>query len=356
MNRRPPADQDLPAQAMADLVKAVARPADPLAVRIQADADAADRAVREIPPRRGGATRGAGRAPRAPMPRVFRGSTAQVQGLYPWLHGAPLPQAGAYLGVDCLSGAAFSCHPVEWLRHGLISNPNLLVTGVPGAGKSATIKALALRLMAYGVATFVVGDIKNEYTPLARALGVTPVELGPGLGNRLNPLDAGPLGENLPADAELLRERLGEIHRRRLTLLSSLVMMRLARALEPTEEAALSLAIRHASGEADAATTLIDPTIPQVWQLLRDPVSDMARELRVRQHGVDELRDMIRPLTDALGDMVTGSLSGLFDGATTVRLDFDAPMQTVDLSRLDGRGDETVAMTLACVSSWGQSA
>jgi type IV secretory pathway VirB4 component len=285
---------------------------------------------------------------------VFRGSTAQVQGLYPWLHGAPLPASGAYLGVDCLSGAAFSCHPVEWLRQGLITNPNLLVTGVPGAGKSATIKALALRLMAYGVATFVVGDIKNEYAPLARALGVTPVELGPGLGNRLNPLDAGPLGENLPTEHDVLRERLGEIHRRRLTLLSSLVTMRLGRALDPTEEAALSLALRHASGEADAATTLADPTIPQVWQLLRDPDAEMARELRTA--GAAELRDMIRPLTDALGNMVTGSLSGLFDGPTTARPDFSAPLQTVDLSRLGGRGDEAVAMILTCVSSWGQAA
>jgi type IV secretory pathway VirB4 component len=284
---------------------------------------------------------------------VFRGSTGQVQGLYPWLHGSALPAAGAYLGVDCLSGASFSCHPIEWLRLGLITNPNLLVTGIPGAGKSATIKALALRLMAYGVRVFVVGDIKNEYAPLARALGVTPVELGPGLATRLNPLDAGPLGEQLPSDAEQLRQRLAEIHRRRLTLLSTLVTMRLDRTLAPTEEAALSLAIRHASGEAGAASTLADPTIPQVWQLLRDPVPEMATELRVRP---DELREMIRPVTDALGTMVTGSLSGLFDGPTTVRPDFAAPIQTVDLSRLHGRGDATLAMTLACVSSWGQAA
>ncbi len=364
VNRRPPTDQDLPTQAMADLVRAAAaKPAELLPVEPAADAELTQPNRRrrsaddsEIPARRGHPGRGAGRAPRVPLPRVFRGSTAQVQGLYPWLHGRPLPPVGAYLGVDCLSGASFSCHPVEWLRRGLVTNPNLLVTGVPGAGKSATVKALALRLMAYGVATFVVGDVKNEYAPLARALGVTPIELGPGLGNRLNPLDAGPLGENLPADPELLRDRLGEIHRRRLTLLSSLVTMRLGRGLYPTEEAALSLAIRHASGQADAATALHDPTIPQVWQLLRDPVPEMARELRVRQHGVDELRDMIRPLTDALGNMVTGSLSGLFDGPTTVRPDFDAPLQTVDLSRIDGRGDETVAMTLACVSSWGQAA
>lgn len=324
---------------------------------------APDREV--VPPRRGWARPDAGRAPRLPAAPVFRGSTGQLQGLYPWLYGASMPPAGAYIGVDCLAGGAFAAHPVEWLHRGLIVNPNLLVTGVPGAGKSATIKALALRLMTYGVRCFVLGDLKNEYAPLARALGVEPLELGPGLRARLNPLDAGPLGDNLPADRDRLRERLAEIHRRRLTLLSSLLVMRLGRNLSPTEEASLSLAIHHASGHpsGDLESTagqvnwgahLASPTIPQVWDLLRDPLPDMARELRV--HGTSELREMIRPVADALGNMVRGSLSGLFDGPTTVQLDFAAPIQTVDLSRLNGRADETVAMTLACVSSWGQAA
>jgi type IV secretory pathway VirB4 component len=279
-----------------------------------------------------------------------------------------MPPAGAYIGVDCLAGGAFSCHPIEWLHRGLIVNPNLLVTGVPGAGKSAIIKALAARLMAYGVRCFILGDIKNEYAPLARAVGVEPVELGPGLRARLNPLDAGPLGDNLPADRDGLRERLAEIHRRRLTLLSSLLVMRLGRNLSPTEEAALSLAIHHASGRRDGwpekaagqaergASRLASPTIPRVWDLLRDPLPEMAEELRVPGRSTGELREMIRPAADALGNMVRGSLSGLFDGPTTVSMDFAAPIQTVDLSRINGRADETVAMTLACVSSWGQAA
>lgn len=287
---------------------------------------------------------------------MFRGSTGQVQGLYPWLYGASLPPVGAYLGVDCLSGGAFSCHPIEWLRRGYVTNPNLLITGVPGAGKSATIKAIAHRLMAYGVKTFVPGDLKNEYAKLARAVGVKPVELGPGLSARLNPLDAGPLGQHLPADPHQRRQRLDEIHRRRITLLASLLVVRLGRELTPTEEAALSLAIHHAAGQTDGATRWQDPTIPDVWKLLRDPLPDMADELRIRDGDITELREMIRPIADALGNMVRGSLSGLFDGPTTVAMDFDAPIQTVDLSRLDGRGDETVAMTLACVSSWGQAA
>jgi hypothetical protein len=40
-----------------------------------------------------------------PVP-VYRGSTAQAQGLYPWLYGGGLTPAGAYLGIDCLTGGA----------------------------------------------------------------------------------------------------------------------------------------------------------------------------------------------------------------------------------------------------------
>ncbi|MBS2965942.1 type VI secretion protein [Actinocrinis puniceicyclus] len=298
----------------------------------------------------------AGRAAVAAAPRVYRAATAQLAGLYPFLYGGGIPAVGPYIGTNLLTGAAFSCHPIAWLHAGLITNPNMLITGIPGAGKSAHIKALSLRLMSYGVKTLVLGDLKNEYKELAQGLGVQPVQLGPGLPARLNPLDAGPLGEDLPADPAELDERLAEIHRRRLTLLGALLATKLGRPLTPTEEAAISLAIHETSGQAGAASTLVDPTLPQVWAALRDPTDEMARELRVRGGDREELRDMVRPVADALRSMVHGSLSGLFDGPTTVALDFTAPIQTMDLSRLDGRGDETIAMTLACVSSWGQSA
>ena len=321
-----------------------------------------------VPPRRGWPRPGGGRAAIMPPVPVHRGSTAQVQGLYPWLHGGSLPAAGAYVGVDCLTGGSFCCHPLAWLATGLTSNPNVVITGLPGAGKSATIKALALRLMPYGVRTFVAGDLKNEYAALARALGTQPIELGPGLPGRLNPLDAGPLGESLPVDEAALAERLAEIHRRRLVLVCSLAAMRLGRPLSPTEEQAVSLAIEEASGrpaqrpEGGGAGSLrggalgASPTIPQVWAALRDPTADMARELRIPGDSVTGLREMTRPVTDALGGMVRGALAGLFDGPTTVSPDFGAPIQTVDLSRMADRGDEVVAMILACVSSWAQAA
>ena len=126
---------------------------------------------------------------------VFRGSTGQVQGLYPWLYGASMPPAGAYIGVDCLAGGAFAAHPVEWLRRGPDRQPE--PPGHRGTRRGQVRHDQGPGAAADGLrgAVFRAGDIKNEYAPLARALGVEPVELGPGLHARLNPLDAGPLGD-----------------------------------------------------------------------------------------------------------------------------------------------------------------
>jgi hypothetical protein len=110
------------------------------------------------------------------------------------------------------------------------------------------------------------------------------------------------------------------------------------------------------AGRVRGGARTASPTIPLVWAALRDPSVEMARELRVRRDSADLLWEMIRPVTDAIGGMIRGSMAGLFDGPTTVRPDFSAPVQTVDLSRVADRGDETVAMILACVSSWAQAA
>ncbi|MBS2966590.1 hypothetical protein KGA66_26365, partial [Actinocrinis puniceicyclus] len=79
--------------------------------------------------------------------------------------------------------------------------------------------------------------------------------------------------QNLPTDPAALRERLAEIHRRRLTLLGALLGTKLVRPLTPTEEAAISLAIHETTGHTHAASTLTDPTLPQVWAALRDPTA-----------------------------------------------------------------------------------
>jgi type IV secretory pathway VirB4 component len=54
--------------------------------------------------------------------------------------------------------------------------------------------------------------------------------------------------------------------------------------------------------------------------------------------------------------MVNGHLGGLFDDETSSELDFAAPVQCVDISRMQSYGDDIVSMILTCVSSWAQAA
>ncbi len=69
----------------------------------------------------------------------------------------------------------------------------------------------------------------------------------------------------------------------------------------------------------------------------------------------DELATQSRDATLELRRLVVGDLAGLFDGPTTHPLDFDAPMQVVDTSRLSG-DDTAVALLMSCASAWMEAA
>lgn len=314
--------------------------------------------VMRIAPKKGWAHPYAGRAASLPRVEVVRADTANASGAYPFLHAASLPPVGAYIGQNTLTTEAFSAHPAAWVKEGLCTNPNVMITGIPGSGKSAHIKALCFRLMAFGHRTLIAGDVKGEYAALCRHLGVEPVRLGPGLPGRVNPLDAGPLGSGLDRikDPGELQNRLREIHRRRLTLLKALLELQLRRTLLPQEEEALDVAVREVTGELYGQTRLETPTLPLVYEKLRDPSDAMAEELRVRDREVQRAREQMESIRSALGAMVNGHVTGLFDDQTSIGLDWEAPIQSVDISALEQYGDETVAMVLTCVSSWAQAA
>lgn len=62
-----------------------------------------------------------------------------------------------------------------------------------------------------------------------------------------------------------------------------------------------------------------------------------------------------RSLALELRRLVSGDLAGLFDGPTTQPLDFAAPIQVLDTSRLAG-DDTAVALLMTCASAWMESA
>ena len=340
-------------------------------VRAAAPAEKAKPVRVPVPPRHGYRGAYGGRSPVLLRNRSYRGSTAGVQGLYPWLHQPALPPVGAQIGLNMHTQSSFSCHFFEWIRMGLMTNPNVCVTGRPGVGKSAWLKLLCLRLAPYGVKSLIAGDTKNEYSLLARAMGIDPVELGPGLFNRLNPLDSGHLGAHLPKDREGLLVALQTIETRRISLLKALIETRLGApgAVGPTWEAALGHVLRDITGHAAASTVLVDPTLIDVHQLLRDPSPELISQLRLT--GWDDLstagavataaqhvRDELRPMTDALGNLLDGSLAGIFRTApprpawtsTPPSRPWTCPASTPAGTRPPSR------WPCSCVSSWAQSA
>ena len=63
--------------------------------------------------------------------------------------------------------------PEPWALYaaGVLTNPNVLLAGVIGQGKSALAKSLALRSLAAGRRVYVPGDPKGEWAPVAAAVG-----------------------------------------------------------------------------------------------------------------------------------------------------------------------------------------
>jgi len=283
----------------------------------------------------------------------------QAPVLWPFIAGPGLPPTGAQMGIDMLAGAAFYADPIGWvLRDDIpVTNANVMVFGAPGTGKSATTKAFILRMSDFGYRVLVLGDVKDEYEGVCRFFGVEPIVLGPGLHARINPLAFGPLAHGWDQlSAEEAQSRAAVVFGRWLTLLRALVgSQRIGQhqvPFGPTEEAIIKTALHDLTGYSTSNSTLTETTIPRLWRYLDEPTAALIQECRFasRQHFLDESR----LLRDALGQLVSGALAGLFDDYTNIQLDWDAPIQSLSLSRLEPLGDEAVGIGLLCLNSWGR--
>ncbi len=311
-------------------------------------------------PRRGQRAPGRGWASATAPVVPYRMSSDQAPVFWPFIATPGLPPTGAQMGIDVLSGSAFYADPLGWvLRDDIpVTNPNVFCFGKPGTGKSATAKAFALRMTDFGYRILVLGDPKDEYEDLCRFFGVEPLHVGPGLPARINPLAFGPLIHGWDGlDPGAARGRAGLIFGRWLTLVRALVgSQRIGEhrvPFGPSEESVVTNALRDLTGYRDGASALRETTIPALWHLLTNPTTDLVGDCRYAS--VRDFLDQTRLLRDALGQLVTGALAGLFDDHTTIDVDWDAPIQSLSLSRLAPLGDEAVGIALVCLNSWGRA-
>jgi hypothetical protein len=271
------------------------------------------------------------------LPR-HRGTTAHLGSAYPFQAEDGLGARGVYLGTNVLSGGAgFAYDPFEAYGQGILTNPNMLFAGEPGVGKSAAVKTFVYRSVGVFGRWVAIADPKGEYLPLADALGLTAVRLHPGGRDRLNPLDRGAAGS--AADVE-------ELSRRQAGMVAALLGSVLGRDLNPLEDAAVGWAV-----ELLARIPAGAPTLADLAAVLADPPSELAERARLRPA---ELARDVAGATYGLGKLLDRSLRGMFDGATTVRLDPHGPGVVLDLSAVH-HDPEALTVVMVAATAWLQS-
>ncbi|PZR78652.1 MAG: ATP-binding protein [Candidatus Aeolococcus gillhamiae] len=272
-----------------------------------------------------------GRLARAP---AHRATTAQLQSVYPAIARGDSVGRGVCIGRH-VHGGFFTYDPWELYATGALTNPNMLILGQLGRGKSALQKCYVLRQLVFGRHALML-DPKGENGALCAAAGCTPIALRPDGDIRLNPLELG------DADAGDAGARLQE----RVRVLAALLGASLGRSLTSEDRLAVELAIDAASqwtrGQA--------PTLRAVVEAMLAPAEEAAR---AAWSSVDQLAATSRGVALELRRLVNGDLRGMFDGPTSEGIDLTAPVVSFDLSAVYGSSAQAILM--ACVDAWFRS-
>jgi hypothetical protein len=284
-----------------------------------------------------------GLTPRVP---AHVATTRHLCAAYPLVSEAGLGHEGVLIGRDVLGGS-FVYDPFALYRAGVVTNPNMVIFGQIGRGKSSFVKSYLWRQAVFGRHAWVV-DPKGEYGPLAEAWGAVPVALRPGGTIRLNPLDTESDGAGEPGGDDEVGSGDGA-RRRRVILTSSLAVACLGRDLLPRERAAVDMAVSGATARA-AASRLSAPTLPLVVDALFEPDAMAAGDLRTT---AVQLMEDGRDVALELRRLVHGDLCGMFDGPTTTGLRLDGPLVVLDLSAV--YHSSALGVLMACATAWLQS-
>jgi type IV secretory pathway VirB4 component len=251
-----------------------------------------------------------------------RSTTRHAQAIYPFVAAGGLGGRGVFIGRDS-SGGAFCFDPWVLYGDGALDDPNAIVLGKLGQGKSALVKTLLWRMLMFGRRAFVL-DVKREYGPLCAAVGVKPISLLPGGEVRLNPLASRP-----------------EEHAQ-LELLRAVTVTALGQPLSQIEAAALREALRTVRLKG-----IGEPTLRDIAALMFEPSGEMAQRLCTTPAAVS--RDCRRAAL-ALQDLCEGPLRGMFDGPTSPGLDLGAKLLVLDLHAV--RDSPAVGILMACATAW----
>ena len=309
---------------------------------------------RRLGTRRGQRRKLAGRILYDTRPPPLELSTGHLEAIYPFqVASRPAGDGGGMVIGPSATGGMFTFDP--WVRYaqGRLANPNILVVGDVGSGKSSLVKTLVWRGLEFGRGAQII-DPKGEYGPLADAAGTVPIDLHPGGGVVLNPLDPGTAGRAL-APTELFHRNLAT-----LRALLEAVLGRGCRQLELVLAAASLARVAGLDlGDLDDDLTVArrgqTVTLPTLADALINPDTAVADRLNMDPAAVvDESRELALAaarLVDPHGD-----LGGMFAGPTTLDVDRLDALTVVDIRHIYRHHRPLLPLVMIAVAAWLQLA
>lgn len=265
---------------------------------------------------------------------------------YPFLADPGLGTKGTMIGRNLLGGSAFVYSPFELYNADVISDPNIIISGKVGEGKSTVVKCLASRGAAFGHRSYVPADVKGEWSGPAESIGGSAFRIGPGMLARINPL-ANPISRPPSVSEE---EWVVTSRNRRILLLEAITERLLNRELLPMENSALAYALEQVERREQ-----MEPTLAEVVHELFHPEKNGDGLVPEGFTRMTEVASASREVGHALSRLTTGALSGVLDRRSEgVQFDPKDPMVSVDVSRL--RGSALLDVVMTCTSSWMESA
>ena len=276
-----------------------------------------------------------------------RASTGILSTAYPFLADPGLGTSGMLMGRNLLGGTPFVFDPFALYKSKVINDPNIIISGKIGEGKSTLMKCLMSRGSIFGYRAYVPADVKGEWNEPIRRVGGAAFELGRGMGARINPLE-----QPIKRPASIPVEKWDEICRsRRYELLEAIIERLESRGLEGVEKSALRYALEqvyrrhweeptlsHVVHELFHPEKSADGNLPEGFRSLED----VSRASYRAGHALAELTD-----PTALGGVLDQPSRG-------VQFDQSSAGVSVDVSRLEGNKLLDIVMT--CTSTWMEAA
>lgn len=179
-----------------------------------------------------------------------------------------------------------------------LENPNSIIFGTSGSGKSYLVKLEALRYLMTGIDVIII-DPENEYKPLAEAVGGAFYDISLSSSEHINPFDLPEPGED---------ERLDDVLRSNLINLVGLLRIMMG-GLSAEEDAIIDQAI----SETYSARDITPGSDPSTWDEKVPLMGDLEQILESMK-GAESLSMRLKKFT-------TGAYSNFFNQKSNVSMD-----------------------------------